>query len=406
MSQIKEHLITLLQQETWSAEDQRWLLNLLDTNDAEVLRDLLSERFIATLSLEFAGNDERAREILAQIHKKIRKEDPEGIKKIPFFRGKKVLSAVAAVFLLVTGYIGFQLFRPEGQNTSVPVATSTQRQEKKDLLPGQDKAVLTLGDGSVVILDDVSEGSIAQQSSVDIRKLNNGQLVYQGISASNELVYNSISTPRGGKFQITLADGTMVWLNAASSLRFPASFAGAERRVELTGEGYFEVAEDKQKPFIVNVAGKEEVVVLGTHFNINSYDNEESINTTLLEGSVKIRSVGSPLSKTMQPGQQHLLFAEGRSRLKNKVDTEETIAWKNDKFDFGEAMELKVVMRQIERWYNVDVDYQGDVSSIELGGSISRNVSASKVFEMLELTGVATFRIREGKVVVSAAKKQ
>ncbi len=237
-----------------------------------------------------------------------------------------------------------------------------------------------------------------------IRKLSQGALVYQGGMPSNELIYNSISTPKGGKFQITLADGTKVWLNAASSLRFPVQFVGGERRVELTGEGYFEVAKNPLKPFVVDVAGREEVLVLGTHFNINSYGDEESINTTLLEGSVNIRSKASPVGKRLVPGQQHLLFSEGRYRIRSDVDTEKTIAWKNDKFDFGESMELKSVMRQIERWYNVEIEYEGDVSSIELSGSISRNVPANKVFEMLELTGVASFRIREGKVLVMAKK--
>ena len=155
---------------------------------------------------------------------------------------------------------------------------------------------------------------------------------------------------------------------------------------------------------MVDVAGREEVLVLGTHFNINSYGDEESINTTLLEGSVNIRSKSSPVGKKLLPGQQHLLFSEGRYRIRNGVDTEKTIAWKNDKFDFGESMELKSVMRQIERWYNVEIEYEGDVSSIELSGSISRNVPAKKVFEMLELTGVASFRIQEGKVLVMAKK--
>lgn len=352
------------------------------------------------LGKEEEGDHQRAKEILAQLHERIRQEKSARSSYLPVF--KKVAASIAVLALFIGGYFWLAADQPTVQQASAGKAP--KQEEKKDLPPGGDKAVLTLADGSIVILDEASEGSIARQLAVDIRKLNQGALVYQGGMPSNELIYNSISTPKGGKFQITLADGTKVWLNAASSLRFPVQFVGGERRVELTGEGYFEVAKNPLKPFVVDVAGREEVLVLGTHFNINSYGDEESINTTLLEGSVNIRSKASPVGKRLVPGQQHLLFSEGRYRIRSDVDTEKTIAWKNDKFDFGESMELKSVMRQIERWYNVEIEYEGDVSSIELSGSISRNVPANKVFEMLELTGVASFRIREGKVLVMAKK--
>lgn len=352
------------------------------------------------LGKEEEGDHQRAKEILAQLHERIRQEKSARSTYLPVF--KKVAASVTVLALLIGSYFWLVADQPVVQQADAKKVL--KQEQKKDLPPGGDKAVLTLADGSIVILDEASEGSIARQLAVDIRKLNQGALVYQGGMPSNELIYNSISTPKGGKFQITLADGTKVWLNAASSLRFPVQFVGGERRVELTGEGYFEVAKNPLRPFVVDVAGREEVLVLGTHFNINSYGDEESINTTLLEGSVNIRSKASPVGKRLVPGQQHLLFSEGRYRIRSDVDTEKTIAWKNDKFDFGESMELKSVMRQIERWYNVEIEYEGDVSSIELSGSISRNVPANKVFEMLELTGVASFRIREGKVLVMAKK--
>ncbi len=274
------------------------------------------------------------------------------------------------------------------------------------LPPGSDKAVLTLSDGSIIILDDASAGHIAMQEKVKVSKIDDGILVYQPNELSTALVYNSISTPKGGKFSITLSDGSRVWLNAASSLRFPVNFVGKERRVELTGEGYFEIAKDKSKPFIVDVAGKEEVEVLGTHFNINAYNDESSINTTLLEGSIKVKTAGSAQSKLLSPGQQFMLFSEGKNKVHSDVDLDETIAWKNDKFDFGESTDLENVMRQIARWYDVEVEYAGNVSGIHLSGSISRNVDASKVFQMLELTGVAQFRISGKKVIVMAKRNQ
>ena len=264
---------------------------------------------------------------------------------------------------------------------------------------------MTLADGSVVILDDVSNGHITQQGKVNIEKLKEGELQYRTSDETGVLAYNAISTPRGGKFQITLSDGSRVWLNAASSLRFPVHFVGGERRVELKGEGYFEVAKDKSRPFIVDVAGKEEVEVLGTHFNINSYSDEASVNTTLLEGSVSIKVNGSKEPKLLVPGQQFMLFNSGKSKIHEDANLEETIAWKEGKFHFGESMDLEQVMRQIGRWYDVDIEYEGEISGIHLGGTISRNVSASKVFEMLEMTGVAKFRIDGRKVTVAAQKK-
>ena len=401
MSHIRERLEQLILQAGWSSEDRRWLLNFLDSGDTDLLRTLLNDRFMEELNRSETTDNQRAKEILAQLHARI-KQEKETARSTNFFVRKGVAAAFVFIFFIVGGYY---LLEPEqSTNPQARIRTAPSKTEKKDLPPGGDKAVLTLADGSIVILDEASEGSIARQSAVDIRKLSQGALVYQGGMPSNEIVYNSISTPKGGKFQITLSDGTKVWLNAASSLRFPVQFVGGERRVELIGEGYFEVAENPLKPFVVDVAGREDVLVLGTHFNINSYGDEESINTTLLKGSVHVRSKASPVGRRLVPGQQHLLFSEGRYRIRNDVDMEKTIAWKNDKFDFGESMELKSVMRQIERWYNVEIEYEGDVSSIELSGSISRNVSAKKVFEMLELTGVASFRIREGKVLVSAKK--
>lgn len=402
MSHNKDKLIELLKQADWSPEDQRWLLDFLDSEDTDLLRELLNQQFLHDVNIQEPGDPERARQILEELHQKIERDKTRTTIINKSFR--KFAIAVSLIFLLISSYFIYQYSYSPKPIETVPLVAK-QKEPPKDLIPGTDKAVLTLSDGSIVILDEASEGNIATQSSVDIRKLNAGALIYQANALSSEIVYNSISTPRGGKFHITLSDGTKVWLNAASSLRFPVNFTGTERRVELTGEGYFEVAKNQQKPFIVDVNGKEEVLVLGTHFNINSYTDEESIRTTLLEGSVKVRSKGSEMSKTLVPGQQHRLYDEGKSRMLNNVNTEETIAWKNDKFDFGESMELRAVMRQIERWYNVDVQYKGDVSGIELGGSISRNVSASKVFQMLELTGVASFSIENGKVIVNGKKR-
>jgi transmembrane sensor len=212
---------------------------------------------------------------------------------------------------------------------------------------------------------------------------------------SSEVVYNTISTPRGGQYQLMLADGSKVWLNAASSLRFPASFVGKERKVELLGEAYFEVAKNAKMPFKVKVNGME-VEVLGTHFNINSYENESTIRTTLLEGSVKINKNNS--SSLLKPGQQAQMNKAGEIKIINDADVEEAIAWKEGKFQFDRA-DIHDIMRQLTRWYDVDVEYKGTVSS-HFGGTISRDVNLSQVLNMLHLTGEVKFQVEDRKVVV------
>jgi ferric-dicitrate binding protein FerR (iron transport regulator) len=192
-----------------------------------------------------------------------------------------------------------------------------------------------------------------------------------------------------------LSDGSKVWLNAASSLRFPASFAGKERKVELLGEAYFEVAKNAAMPFKVKVNGME-VEVLGTHFNINSYENESTVRTTLLEGSVKINNNNS--SSLLKPGQQAQVNKAGEIKIINNVDVEEAIAWKEGKFQFDRA-DIHDIMRQLARWYDVDVEYKGSVSS-HFGGTISRDVNLSQVLNMLHLTGEVKFQIEDRKVIV------
>jgi ferric-dicitrate binding protein FerR (iron transport regulator) len=209
-------------------------------------------------------------------------------------------------------------------------------------------------------------------------------------------LYNTISTPKGGQYQVTLSDGSKVWLNAASSLRFPATFSGKERKVELTGEGYFEVAHNKKMPFHVTVNDLD-VEVLGTHFNINAYADESAIKTTLLEGSVKV--VKGNETKIIEPGEQaSVTTSEDEINVKQQVDLEQVVAWKNGIFQFERA-DIESVMRQISRWYDIDVDYHGRVSE-HFGGTISRDVNISDVLKMLEMTGGVNFKIDGKKVIV------
>ncbi|HET9280085.1 MAG TPA: FecR family protein, partial [Flavitalea sp.] len=266
---------------------------------------------------------------------------------------------------------------------------------KDDVAPGGDKAILTLADGSTVVLDDAQNGTLAQQGSSKIIKLD-GKLVYDPANKnSREVVYNTITTPNGGQYQLELPDGSLVWLNATSSIHFPTSFVGKERRVEITGEAYFEIAKNRDMPFIVTV-NNAEVQVLGTHFNVNAYNDEENVKTTLLEGSVKF--VSGDNINMLKPGQQSQLANNGLIKVVNNVDVEEVVAWKNGMFDFENAG-IETVMRQLSRWYDVDVEYNGKTDDLFIA-EMRRNIKLSDALKALELTGKVKFDIQGKKIIV------
>jgi transmembrane sensor len=265
-----------------------------------------------------------------------------------------------------------------------------------NISPGSNKAILTLADGKKIMLTDAAQGGIAKQAGVSIIKTSKGELIYTiagngGKQDSSQ--YNTIETPKGGKYQVNLADGTKVWLNAASVFKFPASFANMKfRRVELNGEGYFEVAKNKEVPFIVKTANQE-VKVLGTHFNINSYADEPNSKTTLLEGSVVVNG-----NTMLIPGQQ--CVATGPELKVSEADTELAIAWKNNKFMFDNE-HIESIMRKVARWYNVDVVYEGAIPNERFGGSVSRFDNISTVLNMLQITGNVHFKIDGRRVTVT-----
>lgn len=270
------------------------------------------------------------------------------------------------------------------------------RAQNHDLAPGGNKAVLTLADGSKLDLNGIKNGALTAQPGAHIIK-QSGQLAYNAAtdnSSSIQVGYNTLTTPKGGQYQLTLIDGTKVWLNAASSLRFPTAFSGSERVVELNGEAYFEVAHNSKQPFKVKTAGQL-VQDIGTQFDVNSYPDEDAVTTTLIEGSVKIYDAkGQTLIK---PGQQYLLKNSGLSEVKDDVNIDEVTAWKSGMFQFNNA-DIKTIMRQIGRWYNVDVEYAGQIPASTYHGRISRNSNASTVLKILELSGI-NFTI-EGRTII------
>lgn len=299
--------------------------------------------------------------------------------------------AAAASVILCLG-IGAYFYLHSSPNTN-----QITRNQKQDVAPGGNRAYLTLANGKRITLTDARNGMLAKQAGVTITKTANGQVEYS-ISHNNHNSgatdeYNTIETPKGGEYEVKLPDGTDVWLNAASSLKYPASFAAhKERKVELHGEAYFEVAKDKSHPFIVSTA-KQEVKVLGTHFNINSYTDEPSTKTTLLEGSVQLNG-----TTILKPGEQASLSTSGAIDV-TEVNVNKAIAWKNGKFVFT-SESIESIMRKLARWYNVEVVYEDDFTDQPFTGSISRSDNISKILDKITFTQAVHFKIEGRRITV------
>jgi transmembrane sensor len=269
----------------------------------------------------------------------------------------------------------------------------------EDVPPGKNKAILTLSNGKKIALDDSANGQVATQAGFKIIKTQDGKLTYNAAGTAQSeiaLVPNSISTPNGGQWQVILPDGSKVWLNSASSLDYPASFKNQkERIVRLTGEAYFEVAKDKLHPFIVK-SDKQTVAVLGTHFNINSYDNEAAVKTTLEEGSIKITNLNG-IEKILVPGQEAMLT--GTRLAIHEADLTEALAWKNGYFRFNDE-NIQSIMRKLARWYDIEVYYKDDTPTDGLNGKVSRYKNISQVLKALEATKIVHFKVEGRRVTV------
>lgn len=313
-------------------------------------------------------------------------------KPVPFLTSaRKWWLAAAAVALMGGLWLVSQIYSPQASKTG---GQELQGKSRQKIMPGSDKAMLTLADGSIIELDSNGNGELARQGMVKISKLD-GKIAYTPTGSSAEPVVNMISTPRGGQYQIELADGSKVWLNAASSLRFPSFFPDAERVVEMTGECYFEVAQNASSPFKVKVNGLE-VLVTGTHFNINSYADEASQHITLAEGAVEVIRDRSHMN--LLPGQQVRVLQNGSLNLLQQVDLKEILAWKEGAFIFNSA-DVQTIMRQISRWYNVEVVYQGEISKETFSGIVSRQSNISRILKIMEVGGF-TFKTEGNKIIV------
>jgi transmembrane sensor len=303
---------------------------------------------------------------------------------------------IAAAVALIVLSIGVLLFR---SNQTRPSGKANYANE---ILPGGNNAVLILANGSKIDLNKIIVGQVVKQAGLNIKKTNNGQLVYDyssevEVPEESKISFNTMVIPNGGTYQVILSDGTKVWLNAASTLKYPTSFPSDKRTVELVGEGYF----DNSRPFMVK-SGKQEVAVLGTHFNVSAYQNDEVIKTTLLQGSVMVNFnllAGAVSNKSVQlnPGQQAQL--SGFGMVIKEVDAEAAIDWKNDKFLFKNE-NIKSIMKKLSRWYNIEVAYQGDVEQLRFGGKVSRSKNLDEALRILTLTGDVHVKVEGRRVII------
>ena len=369
-----------------SPEEIKTLLQYFKQDKKEdLLRSLIMQQLEKSEAEGFVVNDFLLKANFLKIRKAIFSDRKKVQVMKPFYLHRWFkLSAAAVVILFLTSTAYFLNSGKE----AAPLAQNKIKISHTDIEPGQNNAILTLDNGETIMLDSAANGTLAHQGNCKVMKIN-GQIAYNKTgNTESKTVYNTITTANGNQFQLLLTDGSKVWLNAASSIRFPTTFTGKERKVEITGEVYFEVAKNPAKPFKVNFknksGGQAEIEVLGTHFNVSTYSDEPEIKTTLLEGSVKIKNANAV--QILSPAQQAGLTTSGIEVRKN-VDMDQVMAWKNGYFLFNNS-DIYSLMRQVSRWYNVDVKYEGRITQEGFSGKISREVPLSKLIKVLQLNDV------------------
>lgn len=303
-------------------------------------------------------------------------------------RKKAWVYRAAAAIVLLCSLLAYYTVK------KTPATQLADQPEQFDVQPpSNSRAYITLSNGQKVFLNDAETGSIAAQGKVDLIKSGDGKIVYSG--NTSEILFNELHNPRGSQtVDITLSDGSRVWLNAGSSIRYPVTFNDKERVVCIDGEAFFHVAHNASAPFKV-LKKQMEILVLGTQFNVNTYENEGPARITLIEGSVEVDNGNS--KERLRPGQQARMTEN--IVVENGINTEEVIAWKNGRFIFGEKASIQAIMRQLERWYDVDVEFQGDITA-HFGGSISKQVNVSEVLKILEATGKIKFKINQKTITI------
>lgn len=375
-----------------SAREIRQLKALVqDKHNQELLMELLNsvyEQKQEIIPAEYSSRD-AFKEVWARLQSE---KENASVPVIPITSRRQWWKYAAAAIIVLAAGLG--IYQWTGKKTSQPVVRQQDKMVNDEIVPGGNKAMLMLSDGSVIALNDAENGMLTKQGGAKVVKLADGELAYETDNKQAAAsVFNTIVTPRGGKYQLTLPDGSKVWMNAESTLRYPTTFNGKTREVFLTGEAYFEIAHNPAQPFHVQVNDMK-VEVLGTHFNIMAYENEAANAVTLVEGAV---SVSTPAQQVgLKPGEQMLQESNGNMNVLSDVNVQQVLAWKNGYFQFN-SERLDRLMRQIERWYDVSVVYKGTVPDRKFGGKISRSSPLNDVLKALELSDIKF--LVEGKTI-------
>lgn len=389
---------------------RQWLDGTIGSEDRQRLQDWYQAGSDEARELRISAiapneNEDALRSrILQNIRQSAAMDTPAPATRSPVRRLlRRTLTAAAIVLIMATGgmAVWLSVHGRKGDTQGL-----THRVTAPALAPGGKRAILTLSDGTTITLDSARDGMLGRQGNTQIVKLSGGHLAYQAAAAGKVPEekdaslrynnYNTITTPRGGEYQVKLPDSSIVWLNSASSLKFPVRFAADSRKVILTGEAYFEISRNAKAPFIVEVDGMR-VEVLGTSFDVMAYTDEDVIRTAVAAGSVRA-SMGKD-APLVYPNQQASFPRKGGTASVGCADMEEVLAWKEGKFRFHRT-DIRTIMRQIARWYNVEIDYRGDLSGVRLYGTMSRKESASQMFELLEQTGRVRFSTEGDRVAV------
>lgn len=389
-----KRLLTQYFNDSITSADCIELLKYLDSADPAELDGLIDVE-LPSLEDGPAFKGAQSQEVLNRIKSDTRFKHTHAVV-IKFYQRRVVQVAAAILIFLGAGLIFFNIRKIKTTNDIA------KNNKSSVIVPGGNKATLTVSGGKTILLDSVANGLLATTSAGEVVKTQDGQIAYKGeVSGSAAgtvaaVEWNTLTTPRGGEYQLVLPDGTKVWLDAASSISYPVAFAGNSRRVRLTGQAYFEVAKNKEKPFYVDV-NHTEVRVLGTHFNISAYDEDPENTTTLLEGSVQITKNGK--AALLKPGQQASIAGGSDNIVVSEANIDDVMAWKNGYFIFNDD-DIRAIMRKVSRWYNVDVDYQGDFGSRHFGGTYYRSKGINELLNHLERIGKLHFKVAGRRVTV------